>query len=205
MSERSSTEQGAATRARIVEAAGVLINERGVDATSLGDVRARAGVSQSQLYHHFGDRGGVIRAAIDHVASAVVSSQIEAMQAVSSWPELEAWCEFVIARIEERGGRGGCPVGTLVAAVADNDKVSRALLGRALDRWRRAIEGALHRMRANGELSAEADIERLATTLLAAFQGGVLLAKADGSSAPLRVALDGALAVLRSYDDETLR
>jgi TetR/AcrR family transcriptional regulator, transcriptional repressor for nem operon len=50
---RSLTVRGAATRARIVEAAAALIYEHGVERTSLDDVMAASGASKSQLYHYF--------------------------------------------------------------------------------------------------------------------------------------------------------
>ena len=52
---RSLTARGAATRARIVEAAADLIYARGVEQTSLDEVMATSGVSKSQLYHYFAE------------------------------------------------------------------------------------------------------------------------------------------------------
>ena len=46
---RSLTARGAATRARIVEAAADLIYAHGVEQTSLDEVMAASGVSKSQL------------------------------------------------------------------------------------------------------------------------------------------------------------
>ena len=199
MLERSATTtHGSATRARIVEAASKLINERGVAAVSLGDVRVSAGVSQSQLYHYFGDRDGVIQAAVDNIATQVVSSQIAALEAVNTWAAFERWCALVVAGTDARGARGGCPVGTLAAALADTDEPARGRLSDALARWRSAILGALDRIRDGGEISRDADIDELATFTLAAIQGDLLLAKTERSAAPLRAALTVALAALSS-------
>ena len=55
---RSWTARGAATRARIVDAATDLIYTHGVERTSLDDVMAVSGVSKSQLYHYFADKEG---------------------------------------------------------------------------------------------------------------------------------------------------
>ena len=61
----STTEQGRATRQRIVVAAAALIGERGVAGTSLDDIRAATSSSKSQLYHYFGDTNGLVQAVID--------------------------------------------------------------------------------------------------------------------------------------------
>ena len=79
------TEQGRATRRRIVTAAAALIGERGVAGTSLDDIRAVTNSSKSQLYHYFGDKRGLVQAVIDHQSAAVLSAQAEALGAVEDW------------------------------------------------------------------------------------------------------------------------
>jgi AcrR family transcriptional regulator len=193
------TEQGRATRERIVVAAGELICERGVGGTSLDDVRAATSSSKSQLYHYFGDKHGLVEAVIDHQAAVVVGGQIEALGAVRSWAGLERWADSMVAMVEQQGMRGGCPIGTLAAALADTDERYRLALSDAFERWGAAIGDALARLRERGLLAADADLETLTTSTLAAIQGGLLLAKTTRDSAQLRAALDGAIAQLHAH------
>jgi TetR/AcrR family transcriptional regulator, transcriptional repressor for nem operon len=51
MAAAATTQQRRATRERIVRAAAALIGEHGASGTSLDQVRAASGASQSQLYH----------------------------------------------------------------------------------------------------------------------------------------------------------
>jgi TetR/AcrR family transcriptional repressor of nem operon len=162
MTAPSMTEQGRATRERIVAAAAALIGEHGVSGTSLDDIRAATNSSKSQLYHYFGD-------------------------------------DSMVAAVEQQGARGGCPIGTLAAALADTDERFRTALNDAFESWRAAIGGALDRLRQNHLLAADADLETLTTTTLAAIQGGLLLAKTSRDSAQLRAALEGAIAQLRAH------
>ncbi len=199
MTSPAMTEQGRATRARIVAAAAALIGERGVASTSLDDVRAATGSSKSQLYHYFGDRHGLVQAVIDHQSTVVLGAQAQALDTVHSWRDLEHWADSMVASAERRGGRGGCPIGTLAAALADTDERFRATLDEAFDSWRAAIGGALSRLRDGGLLAADADLEQLTTTTLAAIQGGLLLAKTSRDGTQLRIALDGAIAQLHTH------
>jgi AcrR family transcriptional regulator len=199
MEPQPTTERGRATRGRILTAARELVAERGAPAMSLGDVRARAHASQSQLYHYFGDRDGLIQAVVDDTTDAVIGNQIKALAEIETWDGLERWCEAVIAGTEARGNRGGCPVGTLAAALADTNEGARERLETALERWQEAIAAALTRLQNNALLAADTDIDSLATTTLATLQGGLLLAKTRHDSAPLSTALGGALAHLRSH------
>jgi len=57
-------------------------------------------------------------------------------------------------------------------------------------RWEAGIRGGFQAMRDRGELGQDASPDRLATTMLAALQGGLLLSQVKRSTAPLEVALD---------------
>jgi TetR/AcrR family transcriptional repressor of nem operon len=199
MASPSMTDQGRATRGRIVAAAAALIGEQGVSGTSLDDIRAATNSSKSQLYHYFGDKRGLVQAVIDHQSAVVLGAQAEALEAVQDWRDLERWVDSMVAMVEQQGARGGCPIGTLAAALADTDERFRTALNDAFESWRAAIGGALARLRDNGLLARDADLEALTTTTLAAIQGGLLLAKTSRDSAQLRAALDGAIAQLRAH------
>ena len=198
MPASASTERGRATRLRIVVAAAALIGERGVAGTSLDDVRAVTSSSKSQLYHYFGDKRGLVQAVIDHQSAVVLGAQAEALGAVQDWDDLERWAGGMVAATEQRNSRGGCPIGTLAAALADSDECFRAALSAAFAIWRGEIGGALARLRDHGLLAADADLETLTTTMLASVQGGLLLAKTSRDSTQLAAALDGAIEQLQA-------
>ena len=52
--------RGAASRQRIRDAAIALVSERGVAATSVGEICERAGVAKTALYWHFGSKEGLL-------------------------------------------------------------------------------------------------------------------------------------------------
>lgn len=199
MTPPSITDQGRATRGRIVAAAAALISERGVSGTSLDDIRAATDSSKSQLYHYFGGKHGLVQAVIEHQSAVVIGTQAQALDGVHDWRDLERWADTMVAIVEQYGGRGGCPIGTLAAALADTDEHFRTALNDAFDNWRAAIGGALTRLQDSGLLAADADLEQLTTTMLAAIQGGLLLAKTSRDSTQLQIALDGAIAQLHTH------
>ncbi|MGO9891512.1 MAG: TetR/AcrR family transcriptional regulator, partial [Solirubrobacteraceae bacterium] len=80
MSSRSSgrprlTRKGAATRARIVDAAAEVIFQQGVARTTVEEVRDGAQVSSSQLYHYFDDKPALVRAVIERQADMMIGTQ----------------------------------------------------------------------------------------------------------------------------------
>ncbi len=199
------TKHGRATRERIVRAAAGLVAERGATGTSLYDVRAATGASKSQLYHYFGDKHGLIEAVVDFQCANVLGLQAHALAAVSTWEDLERWAQLMVRTIEEQGSRGGCPIGTLAAALSDIDEGLRTSLSDAFKAWSDAIRSALARLRDGGLLSADADLDALTTVMLSAIEGGLLLAKTSRDPAQLRTALMGTIAQLRGHDPALAR
>ena len=58
-------------------------------------------------------------------------------------------------------------------------------------------------MISSGELQREADPDRLALSTIASLQGGLILAELERDTRPLEIALDAAIAHLRSFAHPT--
>jgi TetR/AcrR family transcriptional repressor of nem operon len=187
------TAKGRATRERIVAAAARIMYEQGVAITSIDDVKVAAGVSSSQLYHYFADKQALVQAVVAHQAEQVLTFQEAELAGVDGIDALRTWRDRVVAANRRFGPEGGCPVGSLAAELTDRDPAHRAALIAAFDRWETAIGDGLVRMRDRGELPAGADLAALATGLLAALQGGLLLAQVRRCTGPLATALDQAI------------
>ncbi|GJG85907.1 transcriptional regulator [Gemmatimonadetes bacterium T265] len=187
------TRKGARTRARIVDAAARLVYERGVAGTTVEDVRAAAEVSGSQLYHYFADKDALVQAVIDCQADAIVANQERADLATADG--LRAWRSAVLAHAERTGGAGGCPLGSLGGQLAERDTRARTHLAAGFERWAGVLRDGLRALSAAGEISRDVDPDALAVTLLAALQGGLLLAQVQRDSRPLETALDTLLAL----------
>jgi TetR/AcrR family transcriptional regulator, transcriptional repressor for nem operon len=187
------TPKGERTRARIVEAAALLIHQRGVAGTTLDDVRAAAQVSGSQLSHYFAGKEELVQAVIDHQAGIIACHQRQAD--LGTLNGLRAWRDMVIAEANSTQARGGCPLGSLGGQLAESDPRARALIAAGFQQWSAAISGGLRKLSAAGHLPAATDPDDLALTLLAAVQGGLLLAQVQRDTRPLQTAVDTLLAL----------
>lgn len=196
---RRLTPKGQATRDRIVSAAATLMYERGVAATSNEDVQQAASVGASQLYHYFADKKSLVRAVIAHQAESVIDAQLPALGRLDSLDALEAYRDVVLTVHRTRRGRHGCPLGSLSSELSSRQQDTRQDLLAGFARWEQAIRDGLVAMRERGELSADADPERLALGVLAAVQGGLLLTQVRHDSDALEAALDLAIDGVRRY------
>jgi hypothetical protein len=87
-----------------------------------------------------------------------------------------------------------------MASELKNDQTFAPLLDAAFRRWEAALARGLQRIQDRGGLVAEADPTRLATAVIAALQGGMLLARVRGDVAPLQDTLVNAVGQLHQWE-----
>jgi TetR/AcrR family transcriptional repressor of nem operon len=192
------TRKGAATRGRIVESATDLIAAHGVAGTSVEQVRERAGVSSSQLYHYFDSKQALVRAVIARQADELVGDSALQDGALDSFDALRAWAEATLERQRALEGRQ-CDLTTLAGELPGVDDAARRELVAGFSRWKEALRSGLASMQGTGDLRADADLDDLSAVLMTALQGGSQLATAMGDVGLLQAAMRGALAYVESF------
>jgi len=193
------TERGKRSRQNIVATAATMIHDQGVRATTVDQVLAASGAGKSQFYHYFSSKDALVRDVLTYQFNNLVRAQGHLLHHLDTWSGIEAWFDYIVAWQHRRQLVGGCPIGSMAAEMADSDGELRQLLAERFDEWESFLERGLRAMRARRELSGAADPSALAEATLAAIQGGILLAKTKKNVQPLRNALKGAMACLRSY------
>jgi AcrR family transcriptional regulator len=186
MSAVPSTDRGRATRERILDAASELFYRQGVGATGLDQVIAASATGKGQLYHYFADKRALIHAVVDRQVATVIAGQQARLEQLSGPADVRAWADELVAAYRDADHPVRCPLGALVAELAEGDPEARAALDAGFGRWAAALAAGLRR-------AGVAKPKRQATALLAAYQGGLLLSQARGDLGPLQTALDVAL------------
>jgi len=193
------TVKGQRTRQRIVEHAAQLMFERGVAGTTIEDVRAAAGVSNSQVYHYFADKHALVRAVIEYQTEYVVGPQESLFARLDTMDGLRAWRDFIVEHQRRRQCRGGCPIASLSSELAEGDDDVRRQLSGSFARWEHGIRDGLRAMHEAGRLRSEADPDELALATLASLQGGLLLTQLQRDVRPIATALDASLSLIAAH------
>ena len=197
--DRPLTARGAATRDRTVQAAADLMYVKGVHATTLDDVRAATGTSKSQLYRHFPDKDALVHAVIALRGRQVMERETQRLGRLNSFSGLVRWRNALVQANSLQNGAYGCALGSMASELADQDEEARVSLGELFKSWEELLAAGLRRMQAKGTLRPDADPDQLAVGLMAALQGGYLLANTAHDVRPMEIALDLALEHLKSY------
>jgi TetR/AcrR family transcriptional repressor of nem operon len=161
-------------------------------------VGSSAKVGKSQIYHYFADKSALIAEVIVRQTAGVLAGQEPHLSHLDSWDSWEQWRAQLIREQQENHCSGGCPIGSIANELSDTDEDARLVLVDSFDQWHRAFLDGIARMQSKGLIRANADSGALATAVLAAVQGGLLLCKTRKSTVPLEAALDAAIGYLHS-------
>lgn len=183
------TSKGRATVARVLDAACELFARQGVRATTLDQVGVLSGTGRGQLYLYFAGKAGLVAAVVAQQVQRVLDAQQPLLSTMATAADVREWC--TVAGQQYAGEHPiRCPVGSLVHELAEQDVAARAALAEGFGRWRAELAAGLERVEQRGELAAGADPGTVAAALLAAYEGGVLVASAADDPAQLRIVLD---------------
>ncbi|MCW2932047.1 MAG: hypothetical protein JWM19_3009 [Actinomycetia bacterium] len=165
-------------RERMVASAVVLLAQRGFQGASFAEVLAASGAPRGSIYHHFPEgKEQLIAAAIDAAGTRAVEL-LDVLEGRSPAEIVDGFMAMWRAVLERSGFTAGCSV-LAVTVSAD----SRALLdhaGAIFRSWQARLAGLF---RSAGLRDDDAD--GLATLLIAASEGAVVLARAQQELAPL--------------------
>ena len=173
-----------APRDRMVYSAAQLVRQRGVTATGVRDVVARAAAPRGSFQHYFpGGKDQLVSEALlwsgDFAAHGVTSYVDGARRPTPSGLFTHMVAQWK-REFSTRGFERGCPVNAAAAALAGGDSPVNEPLREALGRWEDAIVAGLVRMGIPTRRG-----RRLATLMLSALEGAILLARVHRDVRPL--------------------
>src|SRR3954447_19737945 len=173
------------TKERLVESTRALLWERGYVGTSPKAIQDRAGAGQGSMYHHFSGKRELALAAIRRSAEELRA----AADAQLSGPGRPA--DRIAAYLRrERDVLAGCPIGRLAY---DPEVLATPALREPVQETLAWLRGRLADVVGEG---AAPDPDAVAAAIVAALQGGYVLARAAGTTEPFDQAMAGVLALL---------
>jgi AcrR family transcriptional regulator len=187
------------SRDRMIQSAALLFRENGYSGTGFRDVIEHSGAPRGSIYHHF--PGGKEQLAAETVAWAAEVIERRIARAAESGDPIAALGMFVDSWrevLEDSNFRAGCPV-VAVAAEADAGSTATEAAAAAFTRWQDLIGRSL----LDAGVS-RTDARRLATTVVAAIEGAILLCRVRRDIGPLRDvhrALEATLRTAISWHD----
>nr|WP_255182839.1 TetR/AcrR family transcriptional regulator [Rhodococcus sp. 15-649-1-2] len=167
-------------REDMLRSAALLFRERGVEATSLADVIEHAGAPRGSIYHHFPRGKPQLVEEATRTAGALMGSMISrGLAAEGPAATLRAIIGGFRQQLEATEYTAGCPVAP-AALEGMNSPAALVAAGESFTSWEDTIAASLWQRGLSQERS-----RGLATMAIASFEGALIIAKAQRSTAAL--------------------
>ncbi|MFB9317426.1 TetR/AcrR family transcriptional regulator [Cryptosporangium minutisporangium] len=171
----------------MVATTAAMLSEYGATATSIDRVLAGSGAPRGSVYHHFpGGRTQLIDEAValagDFITGLIettIKDDEDALQAI------DAFFALWRSRLVDSNFRAGCPIVAVAVETNDDAPQLKQAAAAVFTRWREALAAAFARQGLPEHRST-----RLATFVIAAVEGAVIMCRAEQSIAPLEAAAD---------------
>ncbi|MEM9406054.1 MAG: TetR/AcrR family transcriptional regulator [Acidobacteriota bacterium] len=170
-------------RDALVRTAIRLFRRQGYARTGLNEVLRRSGAPKGSLYHYFPGGKEELGAEAVRVACGSVEQTLLGLEETCTSPAefLRSYLQLLGGWMEASGFRDGCPVATTLLEMAPGVEPIAEAGRRGFEAWTDVMARAL---RSPGE--SDAARRAKARTVVAAVEGALLLARAEGSARPLR-------------------
>jgi TetR/AcrR family transcriptional repressor of lmrAB and yxaGH operons len=171
------------TRQRMLDTAADLFHSQGYHATGLTQLTTAGGAPKGSLYFHFPGGKEQLAAEAVRFSSERTGALLEAIlrDAPDAVTAIDRAVEALASFLTESDFQRGCPLATVALDAAAESEPIREACADGYSSW----HGILKEYLAGQQLPAER-ADELATVVLAAIEGGLLLARTRRDIAPLR-------------------
>jgi TetR/AcrR family transcriptional regulator, lmrAB and yxaGH operons repressor len=169
------------TKQRMVDSAVALLRERGAAGVTLESVLAHSGAPRGSVYHHFpGGKSELILAAARRAGNFVAAMIDESITDNDPHAALDRFIQFWKHALTTTDFLAGCPIVALAVDSHQDTPQATELVRDIFTRWHLGLETLLA---AHG--FPEERARRLATLMVCAIEGAVILCRTHRDTGPL--------------------
>jgi len=170
------------TRQYIIETTAGIFNTKGYAGTSMSDITDATGLTKGSIYGNFGNKEDVALAAFDYNSGKVSSIIQQRIQAAKTYHDKL----MVYAQVYDQFTRGnfpagGCPILNTAVEADDTNSPLKERAANAVKRWRKTVQDLIQAGIDAGEFKEGIDIHRLAVSIIALIEGGIMISKVTNS------------------------
>ena len=174
------------SRDRLIDTTMALLSTQGFEATSPRDIQRESGVGQGSFYHHFKSKADLANAALTAL-SEQMRNEFDDLRTEGG--------RLATAYLQaDRDALAGCRIGRLSTESSIADERLRGPVSAYFDHLRDELTASL---RPSG--APDAELRELADLLIAAVQGGYVIARATGDAEAQRNATRAATRLLEAF------
>jgi len=174
------------TRQFIIETTAGIFNMKGYAGTSMSDITEATGLSKGSIYGNFGNKEDVALAVFDYNHGKVHSIIQQRIMAAKTYHDKL----MVYAQVYDQFTRstfpvGGCPILNTAVEADDTNSLLKDRAAKAILRWKKSVQDLIQAGVDAGEFKGGLDHQRLALSIVALIEGGIMISKVTNSQACL--------------------
>lgn len=174
------------TRQFIIETTAGIFNMKGYAGTSMSDITEATGLSKGSIYGNFGNKEDVALAVFDYNHGKVHGIIQQRIMAAKSYHDKL----MVYAQVYDQFTRstfpvGGCPILNTAVEADDTNSLLKDRAAKAILRWKKSVQDLIQAGIEAGEFRDGLDHQRLALSIVALIEGGIMISKVTNSQACL--------------------
>jgi TetR/AcrR family transcriptional regulator, transcriptional repressor for nem operon len=189
------------TKARIVQQAAAVFNQKGYAGSSIADIMQATGLKKGGIYNHFQSKDELAVAAFDYAVSLMSQEVWSAVKTKhNAIARLQALVSSYLVYIEAPPIVGGCPILNTAIEADDTDSPLRDRAIAAINNWRNLIVRIINQGIKKGEIPATIEPDAVATIIICNIEGAIMMSQLEKNP----VHLERAVAHLHKYIQTTL-
>ncbi len=189
------------TKARIIEQAAELFNQKGYAGSSIADIMQATGLKKGGIYNHFKSKDELAVAAFDYAVAKMSQKVWSAVKTKrNAIARLQALVSSYLVYIETPPIAGGCPILNTAIEADDTDSPLRDRALAAINNWRNLIVRIINKGIKKGEIPATIEPNTVATIIICNIEGAIMMSQLEKNP----VHLERAIAHLQKYIQNTL-
>lgn len=175
------------TRQFIIETTADVFNTKGYAGTSMSDITDATRLTKGSIYGNFENKEDVALAVFDHNHARVRAVIKQQMAQASTYYEklmvyVKVYDHFTRTNYFPKGG---CPILNTAIEADDTNPLLKERAAKAVLDWKERIQELIKEGIAAKEFKYDVDDSRIALSLIALIEGGIMIAKVTDSQANL--------------------
>jgi TetR/AcrR family transcriptional repressor of nem operon len=190
--------KGDITKERLLREATRLVQRKGFGDTSVSDLLAAARTTKGSLYFHFPGKDDLGLALLERAHTGFLEFLKNSLVGSTPWDRLTSFFAAALAMHRSAGFVGGCLWGNTALEMSDKNPRYTAQVGEVFDEWIALLKGVIRTGQVAGEIRNDLAADDLASFVVSAIEGGIMLSRLKKEARPLTTCLDSLKTFLRA-------
>lgn len=173
------TKKGEQTRDKILKNTRKLLISQGFHNTSISNIIEETGVKKGNLYYHFSSKEELGIAVLLDAEDEFFQFLSQAFTGTSPLECINNFLDTILNEQRQKIFVGGCFFGNTALEMSDINPKFAKIIHYFFIRWAQILEGYLQEAIKSGELKTPFTPQQLAGLIIAAIEGGIMMARAS--------------------------